>query len=107
MTRSLEQPSASSALAGALLLALLVSACFNDSFQNVYRGPGTGRFSLVVEPGRTDLRGTHFLVDTATGDTWRLEARSDTAGDWRRVADGPTDLTPLRPAAEPDEEHEE
>ncbi len=46
---------------------------------------------LVIEPNRTDLAGTHFLVDTMNGDLWRLDASASTAR-WIRTADGPDDL---------------
>jgi hypothetical protein len=82
----------------ALALALAGAGCFNDAFRghDFHDGVGTDRFELVVEPGRTQVDGTHFLVDRATGDLWRLDVSDGTAGTWVRLADGPADAAPLR-----------
>jgi hypothetical protein len=73
-----------------------IGGCFNSGHHtNV--AAGGGRLQLVIETGRTDVDGTHFLLDTATGDLWRLEARSAETARWVRVADGPDDLRELTP----------
>ena len=77
-----------------LLLAVVmgVGGCFNDGFTNSGSIGGGGRFALVIEPGRTSVDGTHFLLDTATGDLWRLASDGTS---WVRLSEGPTDVTEL------------
>lgn len=78
-------------LAAAALLGL--PACWNGAFQsNVDKSKGgKPRFELVVEPKRSDVDASHFLVDSTTGDTWLLETTGAKAGRWVRLADGPAD----------------
>lgn len=85
-------------LAVPALFALLGGAgCFNDAFRGdeVNGAGGALRFELLIEPNRTLVEGTHFLVDRATGDLWRLEATGRAAGTWVRLADGPSDVAEL------------
>jgi hypothetical protein len=86
----------SATVACAALLGL-GSGCFNDAFRgDEFDGvPGAERFELVVEPDRTLVDGTHFLVDRATGDLWRLELSDRKNGAWVRLADGPDDAVEL------------
>lgn len=78
---------------------LLATGCFNDAFSTVKHegSDGPGRFSLVIEPARTDVDGSHFLLDTATGDVWRLETRDGETGEWVRVGEAPRDVRSLGP----------
>lgn len=94
----------SSALVLALPLLLLGSGgCFNDWFRadKTVGGEGGRRFDLKIEADRTDVDATHFLVDRATGDLWRLDARGGD-GRWVRLADGPIDAQPLAEEAPED-----
>ncbi len=75
------------------------SGCMNGAMHNYKAqisetGPG-GRFALVIEADRTRVDGSHFLLDTATGDVWRLEAQGARAGTWARLADAPPDAADL------------
>jgi hypothetical protein len=70
------------------------TGCWNGSHDRVLLEAG-GRFALEIETGRSDLVGTHFLLDTATGDLWRLDVRGAGSPIWVRVADGPSDARPL------------
>ena len=72
------------------------SGCFNDWLrdQEIVE-PGSERFELRIEADRTDFEGTHFLVDRATGDLWRLEGGRGAPARWVRMADGPSDVRPL------------
>ncbi len=80
----------------ALLAAGTASlACFNDGGDDVYIKGGTARLALVIEADRSDVDATHFLLDTATGDLWCLEAGGQGPGRWRRLAEGPADLREL------------
>ena len=79
------------ALAG--LASLGAVGCWNGSHNETLVEAG-GRFALEIETGRSDLVGTHFLVDTATGDLWRLDTRGGGAPIWVRIADGPPDAQP-------------
>ncbi len=67
------------------------TACFNGPGESTTVHGGSNRLMLVVEPNRTDLAGTHFLIDTMNGDLWRLDA-SLTPARWVRSAEGPDDL---------------
>jgi hypothetical protein len=84
-------------LTGAALicLALALPGCWNGSYNQDVGAEG-GRFELTIEPSRTDVRGTHFLVDSATGDLWHLEANGATAS-WARLANAPEDAAVLEP----------
>jgi hypothetical protein len=93
-----------------LAACLCATACNNDNISNDGVIGGGGRFALVIEPARTAIDGTHFLVDTATGDLWMLKADGSGHGQWSRVADAPQDVKPLtlqrllgvtKPTAEP------
>ena len=78
----------------ALSVALLMSgtlACFNGPGRTTIVNGGSNRLMLVIEPNRTDLAGTHFLVDTMNGDLWRLDATASPPR-WVRTVDGPDDL---------------
>lgn len=72
------------------------TACWNGHNNKTYYVQSEGRFRLEIETGRTDVPGTHFLVDTATGDVWRLDARAATPR-WVRIASGPEDVQPIAP----------
>ena len=89
-----------------LILALAVlgtpaAACFNGAFDHSNRGGGE-RFELVIESDRTSIDATHYLVDSTTGDVWRLDARGQ-SGTWVRLADGPTDVRRKEDGAESDD----
>ncbi len=87
-------------------LALPAAGCFNDAFRGheFENASGTDRFSLVIEADRTDVDATHFLVDRATGDLWRLDLSGRTEGSWVRLASAPEDAAELElhPALEDD-----
>ena len=71
--------------------------CFNGSFGN-YKAKvagGSGRFALVIEADRTAIQGSHFLLDTATGDIWRMNSEDGRSGDWIRMGAGPEDAQRL------------
>jgi hypothetical protein len=89
---SRRHPATLRALAGVASLA--AAGCWNESHNEALVDAG-GRFALEIETGRSDLVGTHFLVDTATGDLWRLDTRGGGAPIWVRIADGPPDAQPL------------
>jgi hypothetical protein len=78
-----------------LVSTLALSACWNGSY-NADTITSGGRFHLTIEPSRTDIDGTHFLVDSATGDLWHLANRGGHV-DWVRVADAPEDAADLTP----------
>ena len=79
------------ALAASLMSAAL--GCDNGLHHNTLVPPGN-RFALVIESDRTSVDANHFLLDTSTGDTWRL---SGTRGDfeWVRLAARPADIQTL------------
>jgi len=81
--------------AGILLTG--VGGCFNDAFRGpeFEAGVGVDRFGLVIEADRTDVEGTHFLVDHATGDLWVLQGGAQAPSTWVRLADAPADATPF------------
>ena len=81
------------------IAALALPACWNDSYNQDTVSVGA-RFALTIEPSRTDIEGTHFLVDAATGDLWRLEQRGGGV-DWVRIADAPEDAADLTPEPPP------
>ncbi len=89
-------------LAALAALASLSSGCFNDAFQTNKGLEGPVRFDVLIEPDRTLVDGTHFLVDRATGDLWRLDVRDRRTGVWVRLADGPGDAAALD--SKPEEE---
>lgn len=70
--------------------------CWNGSHIVQNGVQSAGRFELTVEPSRTDVQGTHFLVDSATGDMWHLE-REGARFAWTRLADAPEDAADLMP----------
>jgi hypothetical protein len=84
---------------GALAFASAGTGCFSDHSRNQdFDGAyGTDRFELVIEPDRTLVDGTHFLVDRATGDLWRLDVPDRTKGTWVRLATAPADAVELVP----------
>jgi hypothetical protein len=75
----------------AALLWLGPTACFNGPGRTTVVNGGSNRLMLVIEPNRTDLAGTHFLIDTMNGDLWRLDA-AQSPPRWVRSVVGPTDL---------------
>jgi hypothetical protein len=77
------------------VVCLTVVACNNDNISNEGVIGGGGRFALVVEPARTSIDGTHFLVDTATGALWVLKTDDAGRSQWTRIADAPRDVQPL------------
>jgi hypothetical protein len=90
--------SRSALLWGALLgTGFAVGAgCMNGAMHNYKaRIGGGGRFALVIESDRTLVEGTHFLVDTATGDVWRLTSPDGRSGAWARLSAPPEDVKPL------------
>ncbi len=88
----------------ATTVVLASAGCFNGSFHDYAKNYGGGqRFALVIEPDRTDIDATHYLLDTATGDVWTLGA----SGSWERMVDGPEDVRPLdEPDGDEDEERD-
>jgi hypothetical protein len=78
----------------AALLWLGTTACFNGPGRTTSITGGSNRLMLVIEPNRTDLAGTHFLIDTMNGDLWRLDPGA-TPPRWIRSANGPDDLAEL------------
>jgi len=84
-----------------LVVALALSGCWNGSHNEVHKMTGGERFRLTVEPSRTDVAGTHFLVDSATGDLWRLEQSGGSVA-WARLADAPPDAADLTAEEEPE-----
>lgn len=92
--------------AALLAVALSLPSCWNGSYNVNAAQKASGRFLLTIEPSRTDVDGTHFLVDSANGDLWRLEGRG-AAGEWVRLADAPEDAADLAPQIVEDPEGEE
>ena len=85
-------------------LCLGAVACFNGAGRVTSYTGGSNRLMLVIEPSRTDIAGTHFLIDTMNGDLWRLDTAASPAS-WVRSADGPDDLAELElPEVEDDVE---
>ena len=93
MQRTLSEVSRKTVLV--LAACLVTAACNNDNFSNSGLISAGARFALVIEPARTSIDGTHFLLDTATGDTWTLKSGDGGAERWVRVAEGPSDVKPL------------
>ena len=90
------RPLLGGALAGIALAA--GSGCFNGSLHDYHDftpDHEIGRFELVIEPGRTSVDGTHFLLDTATGDVWRMDSPDGREGEWVRLGDAPEDAQEL------------
>lgn len=85
--------------AAAVVALALGAGCFNGS-RNV-EVAGESRLELIVESDRTDVDATHFLLDAATGDLWRLEVGGGAEARWVRLASGPDDLQELEPEAAP------
>jgi hypothetical protein len=83
------------------------AGCFNGAMHNykahVNDAPG-GRFALVIESDRTSIEGSHFLLDTATGDVWRLESSDGRTGSWVRLGAGPADARTLGKAEDAGED---
>jgi len=93
------------ALCACIALATLpVVGCDNGSYNSTQVAPG-GRFALEIETGRSDVVGTHFLVDTITGDLWRLDTRGAGTPIWVRIADGPADAEALDDVVAPTPAH--
>jgi len=92
------------ALASGVIVGLGLAAgsgCLNDAVHTFHGwSGGAGRFALVIEPARTAIEGTHFLLDTATGDVWRMESDDGRRGGWVRLGDAPADARPLRDETE-------
>ena len=88
---------------------LLGGGCFNDAFRGheVNGADAAMRFELLIEPDRTLVEGTHFLVDRATGDVWRLDVAGRSAGTWVRLADGPSDVAEIDFGLDLDDDDEE
>jgi len=82
------------------------AGCMNGAMHNykarVNQSPG-GRFALVIEANRTAIDGSHFLLDTATGDVWRMDSSDGRTGAWVRLGAGPEDARDLTEAGEPDD----
>lgn len=97
------RPASLLALAALTGTPFLATGCFNDAFQTNKGLESPSRFELQIEPDRTLVDGTHFLVDRATGDLWRLDVSGRTAGRWVRLADGPTDVAALLGPGEAEE----
>ena len=76
----------------AMVLAL-GAGCWNGSVRNYSGGPG--RFALVIEANRTTVEGSHFLLDTLTGDVWRMDAPDGENGSWVQLGTGPEDVRDL------------
>jgi len=72
----------------------LIAACNNDNLVNRGVIAAGARFQLIAEqqPGPARL-----LLDSATGDLWRLENEAATGARWVRVASGPEDAKVLKP----------
>jgi hypothetical protein len=79
-----------------VLAVLFLPACWNGSYNEQSSLAGSGRFQLTVEPSRTDVQGSHFLTDSATGDIWHLQREGGSFA-WTRVADAPEDAADLQP----------
>jgi len=92
------------AFAALTTLTLVASGCFNDAFQTNKGVDKPFRFELLIAPDRTDVDGTHLLVDRATGDLWRLDTSAPQTATWVRLADGPTDVAILSPNGELEED---
>ncbi len=75
-------------------LCLGTTACFNGPGTTTTVNGGSNRLMLVIEPNRTDLAATHFLIDTMNGDLWRLDT-TVSPSHWVRSAEGPDDLAEL------------
>ncbi len=86
-----------------LAVVLMLPACWNGSYNTNRQGGGDGRFRLTIEPDRTDINGTHFLVDSATGDLWRLEKQGGGL-EWMRLANAPEDAADLTESGTPEPE---
>ncbi len=91
------------AVALALTLGGL-AACNNN---NTNAPPSSmGRFQLVLGPV------DYFLVDTATGDVWKVDETTDPAS-WARYANGPAEIRALdasgvpEPPPEPEQPEQE
>ena len=91
------------------VVAFVGMGCFNDAFRghDFRGGVGADRFALVIEPDRTLVDGTHFLVDRATGDLWLLDVSNRRNGEWVRLASGPTDAAELELEIDVKKEEEE
>ena len=58
-------------------------------------GAESGRFAMVIEADRTAIQGSHFLLDTATGDVWRTDSADGRTGNWLPLGVGPEDVREL------------
>ncbi|HKJ25526.1 MAG TPA: hypothetical protein VKB65_11925 [Myxococcota bacterium] len=97
------------ALVWGAVLAIAFAAgagCMNGALHNykarVNESP-SGRFALVIEANRTAIDGSHFLIDTATGDVWRMDSSDGRSGAWVRLGAGPADARDLGVEDEPDD----
>lgn len=82
-------------LIGLAAMLLASTGCFNGGQVTYEDGGPRGRFELVIEADRTAIEGSHFLLDTATGDVWRMESDDGRAGAWVRLGDAPDDVAEL------------
>lgn len=89
---------------GALrLLPLLAAAAFFAACDPHGGDPPVPLNRFHINVSATDL----YLVDTATGDLWRLdESPGDEPGHWQRAADAPGDARPWKEIVRPDENGE-
>ena len=73
------------------------AGCMNGSMHNYKAkiGAGSGRFAMVIEADRTAIQGSHFLLDTATGDVWRMDSGDGRTGNWLPLGAGPEDVRSL------------
>lgn len=94
-------------LIGLAVVPLAGSGCFNGGQVTYEDGGPRGRFALVIEADRTAIEGSHFLLDTATGDVWRMESEDGRAGSWVRLGDAPDDVAELEPEHEMDANDED
>jgi hypothetical protein len=78
-------------LAAGLTAASL--GCDNGLHHNTLVPPGN-RFELVIEANRTSVDASHFLLDTSTGDTWRLSGNRGEF-EWVPLAPRPANVQPL------------
>ena len=95
------------AIAAALTLGGL--GCFNvNDHATSIQGSALMRFALIIETERSDVDASHYLLDQATGDVWRLDPIDRGEGRWLRMAEAPEDVRPLpKPVLEEPGEEED